>query len=349
MVSAGLQELRSRRYADSACQGSILVGQGVAPNTQIEMKTDQCCWRCRASLSSAAVIFSTLRCSDILLSLSAFPCSEPKFENSTVYRFTTRSVTVALVLLVVHLKLHRQSRSRLAMGSFANTLLFIPSMCCDMLATMTSACCSLGMSAGHYLTTLACQTAQTVVHPFIVCCDILIRRYNSLVSCCWTCWSCAYTVLSYPLIFCADLLPRLIKLITKLAHNCNTTINWWLRFALTIITTPWRATYYALCITRRLFTSWAHVVIKLPSCAGTIVPAIWTQLKKKTLQLLWALTPYPCKAVYTWLWPGTRHHSSSPQVSAALGQPAAAPTVFISLFAWPSISLQLLNYFWLSV
>jgi hypothetical protein len=175
------------------------------------------------------------------------------------------------------------------MGSFANILLFIPLLFCSMLATMTSACCSLGMSAGHYLTTLAYQTAQTVVHPFIVCYDVFIRRYNALVSCCWTCWSCAYTVMSYPFVFCADLLQRPIKLMTNFAHTCNAAITWWLRFALTIITTPWRATYYALCITRQLFTSWAHVVVKLSSCAGTIVPAIWTQLKKETLQLLWAL------------------------------------------------------------
>ena len=37
----------------------------------------------------------------LLHSLQGIPCSEPKFENSTVYHFTTRSVTVALVLLVV--------------------------------------------------------------------------------------------------------------------------------------------------------------------------------------------------------------------------------------------------------
>ncbi len=293
------------------------------------------------------VIFSTLRL--LVKPLSAFRCSEPTFEISTVYHFTTRSVTVALVLLVVHLKLHRQTRSRLAMGSFANILLFIPSLFCGMLATMTSACCSLGMSAGHYLTILAYQTAQIVVYPFRVCCDIFIRRYNALVSCCWTCWSCAYTVMSYPFVFCADLLQRPIKLMTTFAYICNAAITWWLRFALTIITTPWRTTCYALCITRQLFTSWAHISIKLSSCAGTIVLAIWTQLKKESLHLLWALTPYPCKAVYTWLWPGTRPHSSSPQVSAALCQPAGGSTVLISLFAWPSISLQLLNYFWLSV
>ncbi|KAL0045256.1 hypothetical protein WJX82_002042 [Trebouxia sp. C0006] len=35
-----------------------------------------------------------------------------------------------------------------------------------MLATVTSACCSLGMSAGYYLTTLAHQTVQAVLFPF---------------------------------------------------------------------------------------------------------------------------------------------------------------------------------------
>ncbi len=212
-----------------------------------------------------------------------------------------------------------------------------------MLATMTSACCSLGMSAGHYLTTLAYQTAQTVVHPFMVCCDILISRYNALVSCCWICWSCAYTVLSYPFVFCADLLKRLINSMTKYAHICNAAINWWLRFALTITTTLWRTTCYALSsfsYIRQLFSSWAHAFIDLSS---TILLAVCTQLKKESLQLLWVLTPYPCKAVYTWLWPGTRQHSSSPQVSAPLGQPAGDSTVLISLFAWPSISLQLSN------
>ena len=235
------------------------------------------------------------------------------------------------------------------MGSLANILLFISSLFCTMLATMTSACCSLWMSAGHYLTTLAYQTAETVVHPFTLCYDVFIRRYNALVSCCWTCWSCACTVVSYPFRFCADLLKRPIKFVTKFAHVCTAAISWWLRFALTIITTPWKMPCCALCITRQLFTSWAHIFMKLSSCAGTILLAVCTQLKKESLQLLWALTPYPCKAVYTWLWPRTRQHSSSPQVSAALGQSAAAPTVLISLFGWPSISLQLLNYFWLSV
>ena len=123
---------------------------------------------------------------------------------------------------------------------------------------------------------------------------------------------------------------------TRLQRRCN----WWLRFALTIITIPWRITCYALYITRQLFNSWADIFIKLSSCAGTILLAVCTQLKKESLQLLWALTPYPCKAVYIWLWSGIRPHSSSPQVSAALGQPAAALTDLISLFAWPSISLQ---------
>jgi hypothetical protein len=104
------------------------------------------------------------------------------------------------------------------MGSFANTLLFIPLLLCNMLATMTSACCSLGTSAGHYLTTLANQAAESVVHPFRVCSDTFIRRYSALVSYCWTGWSCAYTVMSYPFVFCADLLKRLFKLITKFAH-----------------------------------------------------------------------------------------------------------------------------------
>ncbi len=226
------------------------------------------------------------------------------------------------------------------MGSFANILLLLPLMFCGMLATVTSACCSLGMSAGYYLTTLAHQTVQAVLYPFRVCYDAFIRRYNGLVSCCWTCWSCAYTLMSYPFVFYADLLQRPIKLTTKFAHVCNAAVNWWLRFALTIITIPWRITCYALYITRQLFNSWADIFIKLSSCAGTILLAVCTQLKKESLQLLWALTPYPCKAVYIWLWSGIRPHSSSPQVSAALGQPAAALTDLISLFAWPSISLQ---------
>ncbi len=226
------------------------------------------------------------------------------------------------------------------MGSFANILLFVPSLFCGMLATLTSACCSLGMSAGHYLITLAYQTAKTVVYPFRVCYGTFIRRYNALVSCCWTCWSCAYSVVSYPFEFIANQPKRPIIFMTKFAHICNAAITWWLRFALTITTTPWSKTCYALCITRQLFNSWAHISIKRSSCAGTILLAVCAQLKKESLQLLWALTPYPCKAVYTWLWPATRHHSSSPQVSAPLGQPAAAPTVLISFFAWPSISLH---------
>ena len=212
-----------------------------------------------------------------------------------------------------------------------------------MLATLTSACCSLGMSAGHYLTTLAYQTAQTVVHPFRVCYDTFIRRYNALVSCCWMCWSCAYSLMSYPPVFYADLIKRLIKLMTKSAHICSLALNWWLRFAQTITTTLWRTTCYAsssFSYNRQLFSSWAHIFIDLPSCAGTILLAVCTQLKKEILQLLWYLTPYPCKTIYTWLWPGTRQHSSSPQVSAALVQPAGGPTFLISLFAWPSISLH---------
>ncbi len=216
------------------------------------------------------------------------------------------------------------------MVSFANVLLFIPSLFCGMLATMTSACCNLGMSAGHYLTTLAYQTAQTAVYPFRLCYDIFTRRYNALVSCCWTCWSCAYTVMSYPLVFCADLLKRLMKLMTNFAYICNAAINWWLRFALTITTTLWRTTCYALSsfsYIRQLFSSWAYVFIDLFS---TTLLAVCTQLKKESLQLLWALTPYQCKAVYTWLWPGTRQHSSSPQVSAALGNSLLLVPLFSS-------------------
>ena len=121
--------------------------------------------------------------------LSAFRAPNPtlRFQRFTVY---TRSVAVALVLLVV---LTPETASP------------------DPIETR----CSLGMSAGHYLTTLAYQTAQTVVHPFRVCYDTFIRRYNALVSCCWTCWSCACTVMSHPFVFCADLLKRLIKLMTK--------------------------------------------------------------------------------------------------------------------------------------
>ena len=154
-----------------------------------------------------------------------------------------------------------------------------------------------------------------------------IRRYNALVSCCWT---CAYTALAYPCVFCADLFNRLIISMTNSAHVCNVAVNWWLRFALTITTNLWRTTFYALssfsCI-RHLFSSWAHIFTDLSS---TILLAIWTQLKKESLQLLWALTPYPCKAVYTWLWPGTRQYSSSPQVSAALGNSLLLVPLFSS-------------------
>ena len=222
------------------------------------------------------------------------------------------------------------------MGSVANILLFIPLLFCSVLATLTSACCSLGMSAGHYLITLAYQTAQSVVHPLSLCYEAFSRRYNALVSCCWTCWSCAYSVMSYPPVFCADLIKRVIKLTTKSAHVCNFAINWWLRFAQTITIPLWMTTCYASssfsCI-RQLFSSYAHTFIELSSCAGTILLALCTQLKKELAQLLWYLTPYPCKTIYTWLWPGTRQHSSSPQVSAALAQPAGGPTFLISLFA----------------
>ena len=206
------------------------------------------------------------------------------------------------------------------MGPLANILLFLPLLFCSMLAMLTSACCSLGMSTGHYLTTLAYQTVQAVVRPFKVCCDTLIKRYCALVKCCWTCCSCAYTVMSFPFVFCADLLKRLVQPMPKIAHICSAAINWWLRFALSIITTPWSVTCCAVSsfsYIRQLFSSLAHIFIDL---SGTVLLAVCIQLKKDSLQLLWTLTPYPCKTVYTWLWPGTRQHSSSPQVSATLEQ-----------------------------
>ena len=62
------------------------------------------------------------------------------------------------------------------------------------------------------------------------------------------------------------------------------------------------------------FNSWAHVFIDLPAHARMILYGIGTQLKKESLQLLWALTAYPCKTIYTWLWPETRQHSTPSQV-----------------------------------
>jgi len=111
---------------------------------------------------------------------------------------------------------------------------------------MTSACCNLGMSAGHCLTTLAHHATQTVFHPFRLCYGTFIRRHSALVSCCWIGWSCACRILSYPFVFCADLLIRLFELKTKCAHICTAAFHWWLSVTLTIITTSWRTTHYAL-------------------------------------------------------------------------------------------------------
>jgi len=175
------------------------------------------------------------------------------------------------------------------------------------------------------LTTLAHQATQTVLNLFRVCYGTFIRRYSALVSYCWTGWIYAYRLLSYPFVVCADLFLCLVTLLTDIAHICNAAINWWLSLALTIITTPRRMTCYALTSFNNVcqhFNSWAHVFLDLSSRARMIFFDIWTQLKKESLQLLWYLTPYPCKAVYTWLWPDTRQHANTSQVNCLPAWPA---------------------------
>ena len=202
------------------------------------------------------------------------------------------------------------------MGSFADILLFIPLLFCHMLFTLTSASCSLGVSAGHYLTDRALRATQLVCHPLRVCYAMVIRRYSALVNYGWTGWTKPYRVVTYPFVVCADLLNRLIEFVKISAHICTAAFNWWLSVTLTIITTPWRLTCYASSSfdNWKPFNSWAHVFLDLPSRARMILYDIWTQLKKESLQLLWYLTPYPCKTVSTWLWPESRQHSSTSQV-----------------------------------
>ncbi len=174
----------------------------------------------------------------------------------------------------------------------------IPLLCCNVLATVTSACCSRGMSAGHYLTTLAHQATQTVLNLFRVCYGAFIRRYSALVSYCWTGWIYAYRLLSYPFEVCADLFLRLVTLITDIAHICNAAINWWLSFALTIITTPRRMTCYALTsfndVCQR-FNTWAHIFLDLSSRARMIFFDIWTfGLSHRKRAVLWTLLCHCC-------------------------------------------------------